>query len=440
MLNDVKMEKKDLKCVVGKVEENQPAVIRFFDSVDRWSVESFMSEFLWLQDYVRPSKIIVLINSDGGSVVQGMSAYSLIANCPIETTCIIEGIAASMGSIIWAAGKNLYMRDYSILMIHNPYVYGCSEDDPNSKAIAEAFKNQLRTIYIKRFGLTEEEVTAIMDGSEGVDGTYLNAYQAVEKGILPESHVIETPAATMAQLKTDIEAAIATCKAVDYQKIVAKMNDNLDPGQVINALEGVFSSAKDNNINNNQANQAKMNKDFQTVASLLGFDAATAQLQSVTGKITELMNAQKQLEGVVAERKALEGKVLAQETAIQNLKANLDKANAELKAFQEAEAKRKNDEIDAIVMDAIKSGKIVAEAKEKWISFFGSNFDLAKDSLDAIPARVVVTDRIAGDADAQAQAAEEQKKKDEAMKEAQAKVDETVKAVLGEEVHFSKFD
>lgn len=440
MLNDVKMKKEELKCVVGLAAENQPAVIRFFDSVDRWSVDCFMNEFLWLQDYVHPSKIIVLINSDGGSVVQGMSVYSLISNCPIETTCIIEGIAASMGSIIWAAGKNLYMRDYSILMIHNPYTNRCGEEDPNTKAMLDAFKNQIRTIYIKRFGLTEEEVTAIMDGEEGVDGTYMNADAAVEKGIIPADHVIETPAATKNQLKAEIDAAIETRKAVDYQKIVAKVNGNLDPAQIVNVLEGVFSPKKDNNIHNNQANQTEMNKDFQTVASLLGFDAATAQLQGVSAKITELMNAHKQLEAVTAERESLKGKVLAHETTIQNLQANLDKANADLKVFQEAEAKRKNEEIEAIVTNAIKSGKIVAEAKDKWVNFFNSSFDLAKESLDAIPARVVVSEAIGGDAEAQAKAAEEQRKKDEAMKEAQAKVDETVKAVLGEDVTFSKFD
>lgn len=440
MLNDVNMKKEDLKCVVGQVAENQPAIIRFFDSVDSWSVASFMNEFLWLQDYVHPSKIIVLVNSDGGSIVQGMSVYSLIANCPIETTCIIEGIAASMGSIIWAAGKNLYMRDYSILMIHNPYICGRNEEDPNVKAMVEAFRNQIRTIYIKRFGLSEEEVTAIMDGDEGVDGTYMSADDAVSRGILPADHVIETPAAAKNQLKAEIDAAIETRKAVDYQKIVAKMSDNLDPAQVLSALEGVFAKKDNNIIHNNQATQTEMNKDFQTVASLLGLDAATAQLQSVSAKITELMNAHKQLEAVTAERESLKGKVLAHETTIQNLQANLDKANADLQAFQAAEAKRKADEIEGIVAGAIKAGKIVAEAKEKWVNFFNNSFELAQESLDAIPARVVVTEAIGGDADAQAKAAEEQKKKDEAMQEAKAKADAAVKAVLGEDVTFSKFD
>ena len=111
------MDVNKLKYVVGKAEANAPAIIRFFGAVDSCSTECFNEEFLWLQDYVKPSKIIVLINSDGGSVLYGMSTFSIIQSCPIEVDCVIEGIAASMGSVIWSAGDHLYMHDYSILMI-----------------------------------------------------------------------------------------------------------------------------------------------------------------------------------------------------------------------------------------------------------------------------------------------------------------------------------
>lgn len=115
------MDVNNLKYVVGQAETGKPAIIRFFSSVNEWSVADFNAEFLYLQDYVKPSKIVVMINSEGGSVLHGMSAYSIISACPIEVDCVIEGIAASMASIIWAAGDNRYMHDYSLLMIHNPF-------------------------------------------------------------------------------------------------------------------------------------------------------------------------------------------------------------------------------------------------------------------------------------------------------------------------------
>lgn len=42
--------------------------------------------------------------------------FSIIQQCPIEVETIVEGLAASMASVLWAAGTRSYMRDYSILI------------------------------------------------------------------------------------------------------------------------------------------------------------------------------------------------------------------------------------------------------------------------------------------------------------------------------------
>ena len=93
-----------------------------------------------------------MINSEGGSVLYGMSTFSVIRSCPIEVDCVIEGIAASMASVIWAAGDNLYMHDYSLLMIHNPFNSKVEDADPSVKQTVVSFPHhQLETIYTKRF-------------------------------------------------------------------------------------------------------------------------------------------------------------------------------------------------------------------------------------------------------------------------------------------------
>lgn len=133
-----------------------------------------------------------MINSEGGSVLYGMSMFSVIQSCPIEVDCIIEGIAASMGSVIWAAGANLYMHDYSLLMIHNPFHNRSGENDANTQQTVNAFRSQLETIYRKRFGMTKEQVQSIMDGEEGVDGTFFTAQDAVKAGFIQADHILKT--------------------------------------------------------------------------------------------------------------------------------------------------------------------------------------------------------------------------------------------------------
>ena len=102
-------KQKELKYILGKVAAGLPADICFYDDVDDWSVERFLWEFDWLVENC-PSKIRVHINSCGGSCVEGMSVFTKILDCQIPTECINDGLAASMGSVIWAAGNEVYMK------------------------------------------------------------------------------------------------------------------------------------------------------------------------------------------------------------------------------------------------------------------------------------------------------------------------------------------
>ncbi|MCS2956906.1 Clp protease ClpP [Bacteroides salyersiae] len=156
------MEIKDFKNIVGEAKEGEVATIRFFGLITEDMTNQFNREFDYLETCVRPKLIKILINSEGGSVLHGMTSYSTIQNSKIPTECIIEGMAASMASIIWAAGDRSVMRDYSILMIHNPFLP--SNPDASSSDLVLAFIKQIKTIYRKRFGLKVEHIESIMKG------------------------------------------------------------------------------------------------------------------------------------------------------------------------------------------------------------------------------------------------------------------------------------
>lgn len=63
-------------------------------------------------------EIKMIINSPGGSVIDGMAIFDIMRqiSCPITT--IGNGMQASMGSILLAAGDNRYMTPNADLMIH----------------------------------------------------------------------------------------------------------------------------------------------------------------------------------------------------------------------------------------------------------------------------------------------------------------------------------
>ena len=421
------MDINKLKYVVGKAETDAPAIIRFFGSVDSYSTECFNEEFLWLQNCVKPSKIVVLINSDGGSVMYGMSTFSIIQSCPIEVDCIIEGIAASMGSVIWTAGDNLYMHDYSILMIHNPFVYDRNSEDENVKNMVNAFRTQIETIYTKRFGLSKDKVRAIMDGEGDADGTYLSAKDAVKAGILSADHVIKTSKQVVEKVKNQVEGVTDVASIRDI--MASAIKDEVDENKL---LEEVASIHKQKNQNSNSTTveqeqdtmKEQENIQFSAVSAQLGFNS-DVQLQSVTARITELQNAEKELNGVKDELGDLKIKFKGKEAEIKNIQEKLDTAEASLKKYQDAEKEAKDAEINALVDAAIKAGKIEAGAKEEWITMANSNFDMVKKTLDSIAGRDDIPNEIANDP-------ENKKDAQASLTEAEAKMAEKVKSVVGD--------
>lgn len=420
------MDVNNLKYVVGKAETNQPAIIRFFGSVDSCSTACFNEEFLWLQDYVKPSKIVVLINSDGGSVMYGMSVFSIIQSCPIEVDCIIEGIAASMGSVIWAAGDHLYMHDYSILMIHNPFVYDNECEDENVKNMVSAFRKQIETIYVKRFGLSKEKVRAIMDGEGDADGTYLSAKDAVAAGILPAEHIIKTSKQVVEKVKSQIEGVKSVASICDI------MNSALKEVDENKLLSEVVSIRTQNNQNFNPVStgqeqntmEKNENVQFNAVTAQLGLEAETS-LQSVSARITQLINAESELKTVKSKLDELQIQFKGKETEAKNLQDKLADVEGKLKAYKDAEEEARNASIAAMVDNAISAGKIEAGSKEDWISMAKANLDMVKKTLDSIPGRTNIVDDIANDP-------ENKKDAEKAMEDVNAKLAEQVKAVVGD--------
>jgi ATP-dependent protease ClpP protease subunit len=420
------MDTSKLKYVVGTVSENKPAIIRFFEPVNSISAQCFNNEFLWLQEFVKPSKIIVLINSEGGSVLYGMSVFSVIQSCPIDVECVIEGIAASIGSVIWAAGKKSYMHDYSILMIHNPFLSDKDCEDLNMRTMVNAFRQQIETIYRKRFGLTKEKVNSIMSGESDTDGTFFSANEAVSAGIIPKEHIIKTSKQACDKVKNAIEGTkdISAIKDV-MNSIVSEVDGN--------KLSELFAAIPKQNEQELQAKQ-RMEKDtfsFGTVTAQLGF-AEDTPVASVTNRITELLSAEAELSKVKDKLGKLEIQYKGKETEVSNIQSSLDDVNAELQKYKDAEQATKDAEIAAMVEAAIKDGKIEESSKETWIAMAKNNLDLTKTTLASIQARQKISTEIANDPSNVENAAT-------GLTEAEKKMAEKVKGVVGEKFELKTF-
>lgn len=367
---------KDFKFIKGAYCAGSPADICYYTDVDYWSVQDFLWEFDYLVNHINPSKIRIHINSVGGSVIEGMSVFAKIMDCKIPTECINDALAASMGSIIWAAGDELYMKDYALLMIHNPFCDADGEKQYN-QAI-EAFTQQLKTIYVKRFGLSEEEVENIMNGKEGDDGTFLTAAQAVEKGFVQADHVIETPKA----IKDQIQAALKDTKDVSQ----------------IKAIYGLVSPTLPSTTINEQKTISKLNtmdeSKITVFAALFGLTGDKATADNVTAKINELKakadkaeSTQKALDETKAELTKANAELTGAKTSIKNLTEDLTKTKEALKVYQDAEAKAQEKKVNDLIDKAIAECKINKDEREDYLKMARNDFEMAERVLVKIPAR-----------------------------------------------------
>ncbi len=420
------MDTKELKYVVGKVKEGEPAIIRFFTSVDEYSVRCFNDEFLWLQDCVKPSKIVVMINSEGGSVLYGMSTFSIIRSCPIEVDCVIEGLAASMASVIWAAGDNLYMHDYSLLMIHNPFNSSSEIEDSSVKQTVEAFRSQLETIYIKRFGLAKEKVEEIMNGQGDADGTFFSAKEAVKAGFLPLENVIKTSKKVRDKVKNEI---VGVDSAIDIRNIMSTISAEVDENKLIEAICAIHNQ-KDNFLNQEEKMENNKENSFDAISAQLGL-AKDTQAAAIEARIAELIKAEIALKDVQSELSAVKIKLEGKNAELANVNSELNNVKASLQAYKDAEQAAREAEINSVIEDAIKDGKIEASAKDAWKTMAQSDFDTVKSTLASIQAREVITEKIAKDKDNVSQIEDTLKDVDAQMK---AKIEEN----LGK-VTFEKF-
>lgn len=418
----------DLKYVVGEAKAGDIATIRFSGKVTEDSTAQFNREFEFLENVICPRLIRVLINSEGGSVLYGMSTYSTIQNSTVETECVIEGMAASMASIIWAAGTRSLMRDYSILMIHNPFLPSADNSEPSD--LVKAFTYQVEMIYRKRFGLKKEQVQAIMAGEAGKDGTYFNAQSAVKAGIIPADNVIHTSKQLCDKVKNELDL---TKDITEIQDLMSRICSEAAPLEVENKhFQASCPNLNQNieNIKNTLMNEEKTpGIEFGAVAATLGMK--DSDVKDVMARISTLMGVEAKLDTTSKALNDAQLIIAGKEATVQNLQKDLSEVKAKLNVYETKEADEKKLKIKTLVEAAINEGKIDKGAEAQWTQMAASNYDLAESTLKSIPAREIISQEIASDP-------ENIQATVQGTRTAETIMAEKVKAVVGENFEFKK--
>ena len=119
------------------------------------------------------------LNSPGGSVFEGVAINNLLSSNPANVIVHIDGLAASIASIVAMAGDEIRMAENALMMIHDPWglAVGTAEDMRKEADTLEVVRDTLIKTYVSRTTSEEEQISEWMQAE-----TWMNADEAKERG------------------------------------------------------------------------------------------------------------------------------------------------------------------------------------------------------------------------------------------------------------------
>lgn len=132
---------------------------------------------------IKASQIDLHINSPGGVVFDGITIYNLLKQHPANVTTYIDGLAASIASVIALAGDKVIMAANALYMIHNPtgLAMGTATDMRSLADVLDKIASTMITTYMGKSNKPEAEIKALLDAE-----TWMTADEAKEAGFIDE--------------------------------------------------------------------------------------------------------------------------------------------------------------------------------------------------------------------------------------------------------------
>lgn len=143
-------------------------MIRIYGEIG-WEITA--NEIVNLLDQERGNAVEVRINSAGGDVFQGLAIYNALKQWEGAVSVYIDGIAASMASVIAMAGDTVTMASASLMMIHNPHTWvgGDQHKMAQTAELLETVRQVLVGAYAAKTKMEAEAIIELLDAETWMD-------------------------------------------------------------------------------------------------------------------------------------------------------------------------------------------------------------------------------------------------------------------------------
>ncbi|MFJ3037720.1 head maturation protease, ClpP-related [Streptomyces tendae] len=181
------------------------AEVMLYDEIGGW-FGSTADELIAELRQVTAPRMRVRVNSPGGSVFEGIAIANALRSHPANVTVQVDGIAASIASVIAMAGDRVEMAPNSMMMIHDAsgMAWGNAQDMEEMAELLDLISDNIADAYAQRAGGTRDEWRARMRSE-----TWYLPEDAVANGLADEAVPAPKAGTPAAEPETEPEPEMA---------------------------------------------------------------------------------------------------------------------------------------------------------------------------------------------------------------------------------------
>jgi ATP-dependent Clp endopeptidase proteolytic subunit ClpP len=201
------------------------------------------------------NRINIRINSPGGSIYHGNAIVTAIKNCPVEIHTYNDGLAASMGAVIFCASEHRHMAKNALVMLHSPIsaMWGNAKDLRAEAEVLDVFQKTLTSTIAGAMNMSEDQVN---DKYMDYNDHWLSYKDCIDNGMVNEIQHYESPAEDVVNVLNKFN----TISSHFSEKRAAILNFNNKPKEKImreetnSAPDHVDGHAVNEDVGNGQEN------------------------------------------------------------------------------------------------------------------------------------------------------------------------------------------
>ncbi|EQF29069.1 clp protease family protein [Clostridioides difficile CD160] len=185
-------ELKNVGSIEIKNQDENSAELFFYGDIVS---ESWISEYYeddkcpsdikkFLEELEGIKNINVHLNSGGGSAFAGLAIYNQLKRYNANITTFIDGLAASIASVIAMAGNRIVMPKNALLMIHKPLSWcgGNADDFKKEIEVLDTCQKSILNVYMTKTksNIKEEEINDLINNETWLTGEEAARYFEIE--------------------------------------------------------------------------------------------------------------------------------------------------------------------------------------------------------------------------------------------------------------------